>query len=67
MTPVQAIRQKCLDCSGGSSHEVKHCVVTRCTLYPFRLGRNPNRKGVKKGQNSEITLVNVKRKTKGVS
>ena len=44
MTPVKAIRAKCLDCSGGSAKEVKECPVIACALHPFRLGRNPNRK-----------------------
>jgi len=48
-TPVKAIRAKCLDCSAGSFHEVKECVIPDCPLYPFRLGKNPNRKGTCKG------------------
>lgn len=42
MTPLRAIREKCLDCCCGSAHEVKMCVCEDCTLYPFRLGKNPN-------------------------
>lgn len=42
MTPTQAIRAKCLECSGGSSNEVKACPVTGCILHPFRFGKNPN-------------------------
>jgi hypothetical protein len=38
LTPMKAIRAKCLDCSGGSSHEVKLCACQDCPLYPFRLG-----------------------------
>ena len=45
LTPVKAIRAKCLDCSGGSRYEVEQCVITDCPLYPYRLGKNPNRKG----------------------
>lgn len=41
--PVKAIRLKCLDCSGGSSEEVKKCVIPHCPLYPFRFGKNPFR------------------------
>lgn len=41
MTPLQAIRQKCLDCCCGQSSEVKNCTVSGCSLYPFRLGRKP--------------------------
>jgi hypothetical protein len=46
MPVLKAIKEKCLDCSGGSRAEVKHCLVTGCPLYPFRLGKNPWRRGV---------------------
>lgn len=42
-SPMRAIREKCLDCSGGSSNEVKTCEVRDCPLWKFRSGRNPNR------------------------
>lgn len=41
-TPVQAIRAKCLDCSGGECKEVKDCLATDCPLFPYRMGQNPN-------------------------
>ena len=41
ISPMKAIRLKCLDCSCGSSNEVKLCTVSRCPLYPFREGHNP--------------------------
>lgn len=41
--PVKAIRAKCLDCSCGSSDEVKACPIKDCALYPFRFGKNPYR------------------------
>ena len=31
-----AIRTKCLDCSGLSVNEVRHCTVTTCGLYLYR-------------------------------
>lgn len=43
MTPLKAIRAKCLDCS-GSATEVRLCPVTGCPLYKFRFGKNPRRK-----------------------
>lgn len=46
VTPLQAIRQNCLDCCCGSAHEVKLCPCTKCPLYTFRFGRNPARAGV---------------------
>lgn len=45
-TPLNAIRAKCLDCSAGSASEVKTCPITTCPLYPYRLGKNPNREGI---------------------
>lgn len=44
MTPMKAIRAKCLDCCAGQYSEVKMCPCTSCPLYDFRLGKNPNRK-----------------------
>ena len=46
MTPLQAIRKKCLDCCCGQANEVRLCVCKDCTLYKFRFGHNPARKGV---------------------
>ena len=45
-SPLQAIRRHCIQCMGGQNHEVRFCTDLECNLYPFRLGRNPNRKGV---------------------
>ena len=42
ISPMKAIRLKCLDCCCGSSNEVKLCTITKCPLHPFRAGRNPN-------------------------
>lgn len=42
MTPIKAIRSKCLDCCTGQVTEVRQCPVTECPLYPFRMGHNPN-------------------------
>lgn len=44
LSPIKAIRQNCIACSGGSKKEVKLCVIPECPLYSFRLGKNPNRK-----------------------
>lgn len=38
---LQAIRQKCLDCSCYQPAEVRNCHLTRCDLWPFRMGRDP--------------------------
>lgn len=42
MTPIKAIRAKCLDCYCGSAKEVRLCLAQDCPLYPFRIEKNPN-------------------------
>lgn len=46
MTPLKAIRLKCLDCCCGQAIEVKLCPSKNCPLYSYRMGHNPARKGV---------------------
>lgn len=50
LTPIKAIRAKCLECMCGQATEVRLCPITDCSLYPYRMGHNPNRKG--KGGNA---------------
>ena len=54
LTPVKAIRAKCLDCSGFQPSQVRNCDITECPLFPYRLGKNPNRAGIG-GQTSILT------------
>lgn len=49
-TPLKSIRAKCVECSGGQPSETRDCAVTDCPLFPYRLGKNPNRQGVGKGK-----------------
>lgn len=42
LTPIKAIRAKCIDCCGGNKAEVKLCPCEDCTLFPYRMGHNPN-------------------------
>lgn len=46
LTPMKAIRAKCLDCCCGQANEVRLCTATQCPLYEYRDGHNPNRKGM---------------------
>lgn len=39
LTPIKAIRQKCLECSAWSQAEVRLCPAKDCALYPFRMGK----------------------------
>lgn len=44
ITPLKAIREKCLDCCCGQTKEVKNCLIPDCSLFPFRFGKNPYQK-----------------------
>jgi hypothetical protein len=78
ITPMKAIRQKCLDCSCGQLSEVKECSIKNCALYPFRMGykldENGNRrKGkplseeAKKKATDRLRKLAEERKTKNLS
>ena len=41
LTPIKAIRAKCLECSCGNNAEVRECVIPDCPLYPYLMGKNP--------------------------
>ena len=41
LTPMSAIRKKCLDCACGSRSEVRECELTACALWDYRMGRRP--------------------------
>ncbi len=50
LTPIKAIREKCIDCSGGFA-EVRNCpcfedkeAIEICFLYFYRLGQRPKTK-----------------------
>ena len=46
MTALKAIRAKCLDCMCDQQAEVRRCPCIECPLFPYRMGRNPNRTGL---------------------
>ena len=64
LTPMKAIRAKCLDCSCGNPNEVKLCPVEKCPLYPFRLGKNPNIKREYTEEQKEKFRENIKKAQK---
>lgn len=43
LTPMTAIRRKCLDCCNNSSKEVRLCPIKDCPLYYYRLGTKPQK------------------------
>ena len=42
-TPLKAIREKCLDCTCNQHKEVRECTVPDCALYPYRMGKRPEK------------------------
>ena len=55
LTPIKAIRAKCLDCSGYQPKEVRLCPVRDCHLWPYRMGRRPREEDL--AENPEIAHV----------
>ena len=43
LTPIKAIRAYGIECSGGMTKEVKLCPVEKCPLFPYRMGKRPNK------------------------
>jgi hypothetical protein len=41
LTPIKAIRAKCLDCSCHQAKEIRECPITTCPLWPYRMGKRP--------------------------
>jgi hypothetical protein len=41
LTPMRAIRRKCLDCSCWNNKVVRDCPIETCPLHPYRLGKKP--------------------------
>ncbi len=41
LTPMRAIRKKCLECCCWLAQEIKLCELTLCPLWPFRTGNRP--------------------------
>ena len=41
MSAQQALRLRCIDCSGATAAEVRLCTHVQCPAWPFRMGRSP--------------------------
>jgi hypothetical protein len=61
--PIGRIRMKCIECSGGRLKDVRECEITSCPLYPYRMGRNPNRSGIG-NKNANFNLYGGNKKKK---
>ena len=52
-TRKQAIKSKCLDCSGGIRTEIRRCPATNCPLWPFRMGTEQRSTGTDEAASEE--------------
>ena len=41
---LKTIRAKCLDCTCDQIKEVQHCPAKGCVLWPFRMGKDPDKR-----------------------
>jgi hypothetical protein len=55
LTPMKAIRAKCLDCTCQQPKEVRLCTVSQCPLWPYRMGKRP-----KKEPPPEVLIIDGK-------
>ena len=46
LTPIQAIREKCIDCCAGDKNEVRLCESITCPQFLYRMGRRPKQNDV---------------------
>ena len=44
MSPLQALRARCLDCCVHQEKEVALCTAVKCPSWPYRMGTDPWRK-----------------------
>jgi len=48
ITPLRAIRLKCLDCCAGQKGEVRQCSSLNCALFNFRMGKKSSQTKIRK-------------------
>ena len=57
LTPLKAIRAKCMDCCCGQAKEIRLCNLKNCPLYPYRMGKRPKvDKDIGSGDTEEKTI-----------
>ena len=49
LTPLKAIRAKCMDCTCKQYIEIRECPITDCPLYEYRMGHRPKNDGLGEG------------------
>jgi hypothetical protein len=69
MSPLQALRARCLDCCGYQEKEVALCPAVDCPSWPFRMGTDPWRKPASEARREAarkaMTALNARRQKGG--
>ena len=50
MSPLRALRARCIDCCAAQPSEVRLCTAVACPSWPFRMGANRWRKEASEAQ-----------------
>src|SRR6516165_4339707 len=65
MSPLQALRARCVDCCGYQEKEVALCPAVECPSWPFRMGTDPWRKPASEARREAarkaMTALNARR------
>ena len=43
LTPIQAHREHCKQCTQNQLKEIRLCTVKECASYPYRMGKRPKK------------------------
>jgi hypothetical protein len=69
MSPLQALRARCLDCCNYQEKEVALCPAVDCPSWPFRMGTDPWRKPAsharREAARRTMEMINARRRPKG--
>ena len=58
VTPLKAIRSKCLDCCCWVAAEVRQCPVRDCVLWPYRMGSGTRAKSAVESERAALVREN---------
>lgn len=59
ITPIQAIRKKCLECSNGQYNEIRNCLIKTCPLYSFRVGETHIKREDSSSEQISLDLLKI--------
>ncbi len=67
MSPLRALRLRCVDCCTGSVQEVRLCAAVACPSWPFRMGKNPWRaaRALSEAQRATLAKMHAARRGSG--